>query len=76
MEHDLVDSENVQINFNHENDSDDIPEGSDPLELAQRKKGEPYKTYGELLQERAQTQFDNKVEEIQEIQEEQSREDQ
>lgn len=53
MEHDLVESENVQINYNHENDSDDIPDGSDPLELAQRKKGEPYKTYGELLQERA-----------------------
>lgn len=55
MEHDLVDAENVQINFNHDNDTEDIPEGSDPLELAKRKKGEPYKTYAELIQERAQT---------------------
>ena len=75
MEHDLVDAENVQINFNHDNDTEDIPEGSDPLDLAKRKKGEPFKTYAELIQERAQTQFENKVEEIQEIQEEQSKED-
>lgn len=75
MEHDLVDAENVQINFNHDNDTEDIPEGSDPLDLAKRKKGEPYKTYAELIQERAQDQFDNKVEEIKEIQVEQSKED-
>lgn len=71
----MVDSENVQINFNHENDVDDIPEGSDPLELAERKKGEPYKTYGELLQERAETQFDNKVQDIQDLMQEQTKED-
>lgn len=70
MDHDLVEAENVQINFNHDNDSEDIPEGQDPLELVERKKGEPFKTVGELLQERAQTNFDNKVEEIQQIQQE------
>lgn len=75
MEHDLVDSENVQINFNHDNDTEDIPEGSDPLDLAKRKKGEPYKTYGELIQEKADTQFNNKIEEIAQLEKEQARED-
>lgn len=75
MDHDLLDAENVQINFNHDNDTEDVPEGSDPLELAKRKKGEPFYTYGELVQQQAQNAFDQKVEDIKELQQEQAMED-
>ena len=42
LDHDMVDSEDVQINYNHDNDTDDLADGHDPLELAQHKRGDPY----------------------------------
>lgn len=61
--------------FNHENDTEDIPEGEDPLDLAKHHKGQPFKTIGELLQERAQIRMDSTMEEIEDIQKQQASED-
>lgn len=76
LDHDMVDSEDVQINYNHDNDTDDLADSHDPLELAQHKRGDPYKTYGDLMQEHAEMKFDQKVEEISQLQQEQQLEDQ
>ena len=51
----VEDETNVQLN-DHDNDTDDIPENFD---LAKRsKKGEAFKTIGELMQEQADMQME------------------
>ena len=35
-----MDADNVQLRFDHENDTDDMMEGQEPLELAQHQHGE------------------------------------
>ena len=68
VQHDLIeDHMDVQIN-DHDNDTEDIPEGYDPLDLAKHRKGEPFKTIGELLQERAEVKMQSKSDEIASIQ--------
>lgn len=77
VQHDLVaDPMNVQISeLDHDNDTEDIPEGMDPLSMAKHKKGEPFKTIGELMQERADISMQEKTEEIASIQSEQASQD-
>ena len=66
VQHDLIeDHMDVQIGeSDHDNDTEDIPEGFDPLSLAKHKKGEPFKTIGELMQERADFHAQADVDEI------------
>jgi len=77
VQHDMVeDLSNVQLQeLDHDNDTEDIPEGMDPLSMAKHKKGEPFKTIGELMQERADMRMQEKTEEIASIQSDQATED-
>lgn len=64
MEHDLLDADNLQLRFDHENDSDDMLEGQDQLELAQHQHGQPFRTVAEATKDRLDQISDQETEDV------------